>query len=80
MVIGIDAREAQKLKSGKATYTFSLIKNLIEAHPECSFVLYSKEPLPQFAKTNVENVVINNKHLLWHTAVMRNWLTRFGGR
>ncbi|MBU0981874.1 glycosyltransferase family 4 protein [Patescibacteria group bacterium] len=66
--IGIDIRDLNRDGAGKSRYSKEIIKAMISmAPPTVRFILFAKKPCPTYEhQTNVEQVLIPGRSLLWH--------------
>lgn len=70
MIIGIDASRATVAeKTGTEWYSFHVIQQMVSRHPETTFWLYTKKPLPpplsMLVRGNTENRVLGWPGALW---------------
>ncbi|MEK7524482.1 MAG: glycosyltransferase family 1 protein [Patescibacteria group bacterium] len=82
MKIGIDIRTASHPVSGKAWYTFHVVRELLQMDKENEYTLYTNtfsSELADLAGKGKANIVLIHKHpLLWHWAVVKDFRRRGG--
>ncbi len=74
MIIAIDIREAvKKNKTGKGRYTEQLVEELLAAHPDDQFLLYTDQPYPVWEHfANAQQKFFPPSSLRWHIKVVQD--------
>ncbi|MBP9718011.1 glycosyltransferase family 4 protein [Candidatus Gracilibacteria bacterium] len=79
MKIAIDIREAVHPRSGKAVYTYEVVRNLLANEKDIEWVLYTRplpanSPLKEWNRHDVHIKEISTPSVFWHISVMRDAL------